>query len=176
MAKRKLDAKVRTELLNDICVGRDDPRLMEKYDLSPVQLVRVLIGLVLKDLLSRDDLTARGPIAKAGTKLGPVLADIRAQMDNGGLMEKYDLTPTLFVRILMGLRSEGLLSDDDLATRGPMAKTENKLVVLADIKGGMDGARLMEKHGLSRRKLTAEICELLSEGELTQEEVARFQY
>jgi hypothetical protein len=163
-------------IIDDIRQQVTDSTLMDKFGLFPTQLVEVLIGLVLKNLLSSDDLASCGPPAKPGTRLGPVLADVRAGMDNRGLMEKYDLSPALLVRILTGFKAQGLISNDDLALRGPRAHTEIKRTMIADIKRGMERARLMEKHGLSRKKLNAKICELWTEGKLTQEEVARFQY
>ncbi len=62
-------------------------------------------------------------MAKRKIKATEFLADIRAGMDDAGLMLKYGLSNGQVLRVVSKLISEGLISSDELDRRRSLAKT-----------------------------------------------------
>ena len=62
-------------------------------------------------------------MAKKTIKARELLSDIRAGMDDAGLMEKYGLSARGVLQALNRLIAEGLMSPSELIERRPLAKT-----------------------------------------------------
>lgn len=62
-------------------------------------------------------------MAKIRIKAKELLADIRAGMDDAGLMEKYGLSAKGVLRAMARLIAEGVMSPAELADRRSLAKT-----------------------------------------------------
>ncbi len=62
-------------------------------------------------------------MAKIKIRAKELLADIRAGMDDAGLMEKYGLSAKGVLRAKARLISEGVMSPSELADRRSLAKT-----------------------------------------------------
>jgi predicted RNA-binding Zn-ribbon protein involved in translation (DUF1610 family) len=66
---------------------------------------------------------AEGPVAKKKIKARELLSDIRAGVDDAGLMEKYDISARGVLQALNRLIAEGLMSPSELVERRSLAKT-----------------------------------------------------
>jgi hypothetical protein len=66
---------------------------------------------------------AERPVAKKQIKARELLSDIRAGVDDAGLMEKYGLSARGVLQALNRLIAEGLLSPSELVERRHLAKT-----------------------------------------------------
>jgi|SRR5271157_2750352 len=66
---------------------------------------------------------AEGPVAKKKIKARELLSDIRAGVDDAGLMEKYGLSARGVLQALNRLIAEGLMSASELVERRSLAKT-----------------------------------------------------
>jgi rubrerythrin len=62
-------------------------------------------------------------VAKKSIKARELLSDIRAGMDDAGLMEKYGLSARGVLQALNRLIGEGLMSPSELVERRSLAKT-----------------------------------------------------
>jgi hypothetical protein len=62
-------------------------------------------------------------VAKKTIKARELLSDIRAGVDDAGLMEKYGLSARGVLQALNRLIAEGLMSPSELVERRPLAKT-----------------------------------------------------
>ncbi|MEW6137250.1 MAG: hypothetical protein AB1733_03385 [Thermodesulfobacteriota bacterium] len=108
-------------------------------------------------------------MAKLKIDGGEALRDIRAGMNEIGLMKKYNLTAQGLRSLYMKLVRAGALKSSDL---GPHFKVELKAKdVLSDIKQGMNGADLAEKYRLSRKGLESLLGKMLRAGLLGQAQV-----
>ena len=111
--------------------------LMEKYQLSAEGLEKVFKRLLEAKAISPDELETfrssrdeqrtielRGDsLGKKTIKAKDLLADIRAGMDDAGLMQKYGLSSRGILKALNRLIWEGLMSPSELAERRSLAKT-----------------------------------------------------
>lgn len=108
-----------------------------------------------------------------------LIADLRAGMDDAGLMDRYDLSPQLLVRAMTQLMWQGFIAPSELAQRktlmeSVMRRRQRRIVadeILQDIRAGNSEAELMEKFGLSRRGLQRVLERLVDSNLITHDEV-----
>ena len=90
-----------------------------------------------------------------------ILADVKAGVDDAGLMSKYRLSAQALLKVLTKLVWDGFLPASELALRKPLIKSvlqkrQRRIVakdMLRDLRAGMSDAALMEKYKLSSRGL-----------------------
>ncbi len=102
------------DIVKDIRAGLGDTALMEKYRLSVRSLLKVLIALLDKGLITREELGSfdTPPPNQAGSiKVSEFLASFRRNPDDFYLMEKYSLRPQQLKRIYDALVEKRLLSE-----------------------------------------------------------------
>jgi Mor family transcriptional regulator len=124
-------------LVGDLRSGMASSEFMKKYQLSTEGLARTLKLLLEANAISQDELEtfrssrneqrsieSRGRSAgKKAFKAKELLADVRAGLDDAGLMEKYGLSAGGILKALNRLIWEGLMSPSELAERRSLAKT-----------------------------------------------------
>ncbi len=124
-------------LASDLRSGMARSELMKKYQLSTEGLGRALKLLLEANAISPDELETfrssrdeertrelRGhSVGKKTVKAKELLADIRAGMDDAGLMQKYGLSARGILKALNRLLWEGLLSPSEITERRSLAKT-----------------------------------------------------
>ncbi len=124
-------------LASDLRSGMARSELMKKYQLSTEGLESALKRLLEENAISPDELATfrssrdeqrtlelRGHSAgKKTLKAKELLADVRAGLDDAGLMEKYGLSARGIIKALNRLIWEGLMSSSELAERRSLAKT-----------------------------------------------------
>jgi Mor family transcriptional regulator len=133
----KARAKRIQALASDLRSGMARSELMKKYQLSAEGLETALKRLIEKDAISQDELESfRSSLneqrtlgsgghsgGKKGLKAKELLADIRAGLDDAGLMEKYGFSRGGILKALNQLISKGLMLPSELAERRSLAKT-----------------------------------------------------
>jgi Mor family transcriptional regulator len=124
-------------LVSDLRSGMARSGLVKKYQLSTEGLARTLKLLLEANAISPDELETfrsslnqrktleswRHPAGKKSVKAQELLADIRAGLDDVGLMEKYGLSRGGILKALNRLIWHGLMSPSELAERRSLAKT-----------------------------------------------------
>lgn len=111
MKKVVINAK---EVCADIRSGKTDEALMLKYGLSPNTLVRLKKELLLRRLITRQEIESQaGSPVQARKKInaGRFLADFRERPDDLYLMEKYGLKPQQLKRVYDGLIAKHMLAE-----------------------------------------------------------------
>ncbi len=133
----KARAKRIQTLAIDLRFGMAPSELTKKYQLSREGLESALKSLIDEHAISPEELESfrsslneqrpleseRRPTGKKSVKAKELLADIRAGLDDAGLMEKYGLSRGGILKALNRLIWEGLMSPSELAERRSLAKT-----------------------------------------------------
>jgi uncharacterized protein (DUF433 family) len=133
----KIRAKRIQTVAGDLRSGMARSDIMTKYQLSTEGLERVLKSLLEANAISPDELETfrssrdkertaeltRHSVSKKTIKAKELLADIRAGLDDAGLMEKYGFSKGGILKALNRLIWEGLMSPSELADRRSLAKT-----------------------------------------------------
>jgi uncharacterized protein (DUF433 family) len=141
--------KVAEAIAEDVRSGMKDSELMEKYRLSNSALQKICQTLLTEGLLEPADIQGakapsasgasvqkeRGQIStlspekrraagmKRRVKPAEFLSDLRAGLDDAGLMYKYGLSAHELLKVMSKLMWEGLMSATELAQRRSLAKT-----------------------------------------------------
>lgn len=124
-------------LVSDLRSGMVRSELMKKYQLSTEGLARTLKSLLEANAISPDELETfrssrneprtiepkRHSAGKKTLNAKELLADIRAGVDDAGLMKKYGFSAGGILKALNRLIWEGLMSPSELADRRSLAKT-----------------------------------------------------
>lgn len=111
MKKVVINAK---DLCTDIRSGRTDQELMQKYNLSPNSLGSLKKELLLRKLITRQEMESQtGSPVQARKKInaGRFLADFRERPDDLYLMERYGLKPRQLKKVYDSLISKHVLSE-----------------------------------------------------------------
>jgi hypothetical protein len=110
------------EILADIKSRMDDTSLMEKYNLSPRALLKLMTKLMWSGLLSPAAFAKRkslinSVLAEKHRRIvsGQVLQDVRSGMGDAELKEKYKLSSAGLVRLLERMVDSNLISHSELS-------------------------------------------------------------
>ncbi len=113
-----------SEILKDIMSGMGDTGLMEKYDLSARELLKIMTKLLWKGLISPVVFSKRkalinSVLADKRRRIvsSQILQEIRSGMGDAELKEKYKLSPKGLVRLLERLVDSKLISHSELSDR-----------------------------------------------------------
>jgi uncharacterized protein (DUF433 family) len=154
MSIRVVDAR---QALVDIRSGMDDAALMKKYRLSQEHLGQLFEKLESLHVLKR--LNAR-----------MLLKDIRAGLNDTNLMLKYNLSETALQNAFIEIIRSGLSVEP---TARPLVQPKKRIsaqAIVRDIRSGMTGSEIMDKHKLSVRGLQRVFRKLVDAGWLTRDE------
>jgi CRP-like cAMP-binding protein len=119
------------QMLEDLAARLSDQELMKKHKISRKGLESVFRQLLERRLIPQRFLARRASAAKRDSKArsakkgapsikissAEVVSDIAARLTNEELMQKYQLSPKSFSRLLQKLLDKGLLSESELTKR-----------------------------------------------------------
>ncbi|AFM23222.1 PilZ domain-containing protein [Desulfomonile tiedjei] len=101
-----------------------------------------------------------------------ILEDLREEVDEETLRNKYNLAPESLLNILLTLEEQGLIFKIDGRFIAPDMRSISAIDMVRDIQNGMDEAKLQEKYGLSLQGLASSIRLLVEGNHLTRSDLA----
>lgn len=102
-----------------------------------------------------------------------ILEDLREEMDEETLRNKYNLAPENLLNILMALEEQGLIFKINGRFIAPDMRSISAIDMVRDIQNGMDETELQEKYGLSLQGLANSIRLLVEGNHLTRSDLAK---
>lgn len=110
-------------------------------------------------------------MARREIKARDIVRDIRAGVDDPGLMHKYRLSPKGLQNLLDELAYLGYINESEHREVTPAKRRISAQELATDIRAGMPVAALREKFGLSRKGLRKAQKKLVETGFLQMQEV-----
>ncbi|MBI5571441.1 MAG: hypothetical protein HY914_15970 [Desulfomonile tiedjei] len=108
------------EFVDDVAAGISDEALKAKYKISGKRFF--LAKAAAKDILARQKLEA--PESKSGAKLSDILTDIKRNVSNQELMDKYNLTSRQLQRLFRDLINGDMATPLELSGRLSMTTSQ----------------------------------------------------
>lgn len=146
------------KMREDIRAGMDDDGLMDKYDLTPDELKKIL-----------HELHEAGLIRQVNAK--EVVQDINAGVSNAELMAKYRLSHKGLQNLFDELCKAGVLNWAQRPETAPARISVNAGEIVDDIRAGLTDGHLRSKYGLSQVGLLKVMAMLVEAGALTDEDL-----
>lgn len=146
------------KMREDIRAGMDDDGLMDKYDLTPDELKKIL-----------HELHEAGLIRHVNAK--EVVQDINAGVSNAELMAKYRLSHKGLQNLFDELCKAGVLNWAQRPETAPARISVNAGEIVDDIRAGLTDGHLRSKYGLSQVGLLKVMAMLVEAGALTDEDL-----